>query len=35
MFSGNANRPLAEEIVKELGTELGSCRVMEEEVTDG
>ena len=28
MFSGNANRPLAEEIVKELGTELGSCRVV-------
>lgn len=27
VFSGNANRPLAEEIVKELGTELGSCRI--------
>ena len=29
MFSGNANRPLAEEIVKDLGTQLGSCRVFE------
>ena len=29
VFSGNANRPLAEEIVKDLGTQLGSCRVFE------
>lgn len=27
VFSGNSNRPLAEEIVKDLGTQLGSCRI--------
>ena len=27
IFSGNANRPLAEEIVKDLGCQLGSCRI--------
>lgn len=27
VFSGSSNRPLAEEIVKDLGTQLGSCRL--------